>query len=501
MEKKVERGKSTGFSSPLIMAFCLIAGSVGTGNIWRFPRVAATNGGGAFVIAYVLIMIFAIIPLMMGEHVIGRATRRGLPGAFKDFIGTQKSTWFGSFVWVIVFMTISYYTVVISWVVYYLGLTITNGYIGVDKVELFNSVSNGNITIVLIFIALQALGAYMAYKGVTAIEKSTKVILPILFLSLIGIAIRTVTLPGASLGLNYLFDFKIQELFKSKVWLEALTQTVWSAGPGWGICIAYGVYAKQKSDISLSTAIQGFGDMGVALLSGVAIIPAIFAMSVNTEEAMSFLSSGNNGLAFVALTGIFERMQGGQFIGMLFFVALIMAGFSSLIAMYAIIFQPFNDARVSKKKTAFGLFIATVLLGAPSAWTIKFFDNQDFVVGMGMVIGAIFSSYAITRFGAENLRVKLLNNRYSGLSMGKWWNVSVSILFPIMAVAMLAWWLILSIGWSPDWWNPFGLSIGTLALQLGGASIVALLINTRIANSTGPKLFNGIEFPPVQDND
>lgn len=120
---------------------------------------------------------------------------------------------------------------------------------------------------------------------------------------------------------------------------------------------------------------------------------------------------------------------------------------------------------------------------------------------MGMVIGAIFSSYAITRFGAEKLRVKLLNNEHSGLSMGKWWNVSVSILFPILAVAMLIWWLILSVGWSPDWWNPFGLSIGTLVLQLGGASIVALLINTRISNATGPKLFNGSEFPPVQDNE
>jgi len=194
-------------------------------------------------------------------------------------------------------------------------------------------------------------------------------------------------------------------------------------------------------------------------------------------------------------------MQGGQIMGILFFTALIMAGFSSLIAMYSIIYQPFADAKVGKKKTVIGLFIATALLGAPSAWTIAFFDNQDFVVGMGMVIGAIFSSYAITRFGADKLRVKLLNTKYSGLTLGKWWNVSISILFPILAVAMLIWWLILSVGWSPDWWNPVGLSIGTLALQLGGASIIAYLINTKISNSTGPKLFNGNEFPPVQDNE
>lgn len=106
--------KKLGFSSPLAMAVAMIAGSVGTGNIWRFPRVAATNGGGAFVIAYTLLMIVAILPLMIGEHAIGRATRRGLPGAFRDFIGTKKGTWFGTFVWSIVLLMTGYYTVVVA---------------------------------------------------------------------------------------------------------------------------------------------------------------------------------------------------------------------------------------------------------------------------------------------------------------------------------------------------------------------------------------------------
>ena len=492
--------KKLGFSSPLAMAIAMIAGSVGTGNIWRFPRVAAVNGGGAFVIAYILIMALAIIPLMMGEHVIGRSTRKGLPGAFRDFIGTKKGTWFGSFVWWIVTITISYYTVVLAWVCYYFVMALTNGYAGVDKAALFATVCEKNVAMVIVFILLQAFSAWGAYKGISFIEKANKVFLPVLFLSVIIIAVRTVTLPGSAEGLNYLFDFELHDFLSSKVWLEALTQCPWSAGPGWGICIAYAVYSKRKADISLATTIQGLGDMSVALLAGIAIIPALFAF-MPTQEALDMCASGNNGLAFIALTGVFEQMPGGRIMAMLFFTSLMMAGISSVIAMYSIVYQPFADAKVSKKKTFVIMLVATVLIGTPSAWSNTFFNNQDFVVGMGMVIGAVFSCYALYRFGVEKVRTKLLNNPYSGMTMGKWWNFAITVLAPLLAVAMFIWWCILSVGWNPDWWNPFGVySLGTLILQLGGVGLVLYLFNNRIADSAGEKLFDGESFPPVPDN-
>ncbi len=501
MAKKPQEKKALGFSSPLTLAIAMIAGSVGTGNIWRFPRVTATNGGGAFVIAYVLLMILAIIPLMMGEHAIGRATRHGLPGAFRDFIGTKKSTWFGSFVWTVVAIMTAYYTVVVAWVAYYFGLALTNGYAGVDKQPLFDSVTNGNIITVILFALLLGIAAYIAYKGVSGIEKANKIFLPILFVCLIIIAIRTLTLPGTASGFNYLFDFEVSSFFNFKMWLEALTQALWSAGPGWGICIAYAVYSNQKSDIALASTIQGLGDIAVALLSGIAIIPALFAMSSSPTEAMSICASGNNGLAFIALTGIFEKIPGGQIMGMLFFASLIMAGLSSIVACFTILAQPFADAKVNKKKSMLGLFIATVIIGIPSAWSINFFNNQDFVVGMGMVIGAVFSCYALIKYGTENARTKLINNKYTGIHMNKWWNIAVTFVVPLMAIIMFSWWCIRSVGWNPDWWNPFGTySIGTLVLQLGGISLLCLLFNNKIAESAGPKLFDNENFPPVQDN-
>lgn len=499
MEKEKEN-KKLGFSSPVAMAIAMIAASVGTGNIWRFPRVAATNGGGAFVVAYIIIMLVAVDCLMMAEHCIGRATRKGLPGAMRDFIGTRKGTWFGTFVWWIVVITIAYYTVVVAWIIYYLYQSLSGGYIGVDKAQMFASVSEKNVLMVVVYLIVQAFCAWGAYKGVSFIEKICKVLVPVLFLCVVIIAIRTVTLPGASAGLNFLFGFQFSDLLNYKVWLEALTQCMWSAGPGWGICIAYGVYADRKAEVVLTTKIQSFGDMSAALLAGVGIIPALFAF-MSREEAIEMCSTGNNGLAFIALTEVFEKIPGGRLFGALFFLALLAASVSSVIAMYAIVYQPFADAKWGKAKTAVLMLAVTCIIGLPSCWNQTFFNNQDFVVGMGMVIGALFSCYAVIRFGAERLRTKFVNHKYSHMSVGKHFNLALVVIVPILTIAMFVWWCILSIGWNPDWYNPFGTySLGTLVFQLGGMGIIFAIFNKKIAASAGEKVFNGEEFPPVQDN-
>lgn len=379
-------------------------------------------------------------------------------------------------------------------------MAVVNDYVGVAKEPIFDSVTNGNINTVILFAVLLAIAAYIAYKGVSGIEKANKVFLPILFISIIIIAIRTVTLPNSSVGFNYLFDFEFSDFLSSSMWLEALTQAVWSAGPGWGICIAYAVYSEQKSDVALSSTIQALGDIAVALLSGIAIVPALFAM-LTTTEALEIAASGNNGLAFIALTGVFEKMPGGQLMGMLFFASLVMAGLSSIVACFTILAQPFADAKIDKKKFMLGLFIAAFAIGLPSAWNINIFSNQDFVVGMGMVIGAVFSSYAIFRYGTDKARTKLVNNKYTGFHMNKWWNVAVTFVVPALVIIMFAWWSFLSVGWNPDWWNPFGTySIGTLVLQLGGMGLIGYIFNDKIAESAGPRLFDGENFPPVQDN-
>ena len=496
-----DKGKSKlGYSSQLAFVISLIAGSVGTGNIWRFPRVAAANGG-AFVVAYLIMMFLVIIPVMMGEHFMGRFSRRGAPGTFKAVAG-EKKTWLGIIVAIIMAMTAAYYSAVIAWIVYYLGLSVSKGYFGADKVELFASVSNGNIVTVILFIAVLAVSAFICYKGVSGIEKANKIFIPTLFVCLIVMAVRALTLPGAAEGLNHYFGFQWSDFTNYKMWLEALTQAVWSAGPGWGLCLTLAVFSKARSDISLTSTVNGLGDMFAAMLAGLAVIPAIFAMAGSTEEAMSIATSGNNGLTFIAMTSLMEKMPGGYIMGILFFLSLVVAGLSSNICHFMIMSLPVADAGFPRKKAILGAFILVMVWGLPSAWNSTFLSNQDWVVGQMMIIGVMLSCYAMYKFGTGKIRNTYLNSKYSGLKIGKWWEISIKVLAPVIAGIMFVWWTVQCIGWEENWWSPFGINnLGTFVFQGLIIAIVAYCLNNKIAkNTTSVEIPEGELFADVPDN-
>lgn len=495
-----EKKKKLGYSSQMALVVSLIAGSVGTGNIWRFPRVVATNGGGTFIVVWAIMLLLVCLPIMIGEHVIGRASRHGTPGAFRDFIG-KKYTWMGTVVAVTMACVASYYSSVIAWVAYYLGLSFTKGYYNTDKVELFNSVSNGNIITVIIFVLVLGLSAFIAYNGVKGIEKANKIFIPILFTCLIAAAIRSVTLPGAEKGLNYLFSFNPGELLNYKIWLEGLTQAVWSAGPGWGLVITLAVFSKAKSDVSLTTTIQAFGDSSASIIAGLAVIPAIFALTPTIEAAQAICASGNNGLTFISMTQLFEVMPGGYLVSILFFTSLLFAALSSNVCHFMIVSLPFVDSGVNKKKAVLRVSLILLIWGLPSAWNANFLSNQDWVAGQMMLIGAIFSCYALYKFGTAKIRNQFINTKYSGLKTGKWWEISIRFVAPVVVFIMFAWWSIQSIGWEANWWNPFGVStLGTAVVQGGLIILVCVLFNDKVANSIEHKYFNGEEFPDIPDN-
>ena len=491
---------SRGFSSQLTLIISLIAASVGTGNIWRFPRVAAANGGGAFIIAYIVIMLLIVIPVMMGEHVIGRATRHGLPGAIRDFAG-RKGTWMGSVLSTISIMANAYYAVVLAWVLYYLGLSVTKGYFGQDKAALFDSVSNGNVITFILFLVIIISSAFCAYKGVKFLEKLNKIFIPLLFVCLVITAVRTVTLPNATVGLNYLFSFNAADLLNGTVWLEALMQAVWSAGVGSGLGMAVTAFSKRKSDLALTSTINGLGDMFAAMLAGIAVVPAVFAFYPSVEEAVAVCQSGNNGLTFLSMTNIFESMPGGQIIAILFFTSLLVAGYSSEITQHLIVNLPLVDAGKDRKKSTICTTLIMIVIGAPSAFSSNFLSNQDWVAGMMMTLGVLVSCYALMKFGLRKIREKFINNPYTAMRVGKWWEISVMVLAPVSIIIIFVVNMVMSVSWDPNWWNPFGVAnIGTFVVQGGLISIICFICNNKIADGVKHKYFNGEEFPDVPDN-
>jgi len=492
--------KKLGYSSQLAFVISLIAGSVGTGNIWRFPRVAAKNGG-AFMLCYILIAFAVIIPIMFGEHVMGRATRHGAPGAYRDFIG-RKYTWMGTVVSMIMVMCTAYYSVVLAWVVHYIGLAATKGYYNTDKEALFKSVSNGNGITMLLFVGIVLISAYVAYKGVSGIEKANKIFIPTLFICLVITAIRSLTLPGASVGLNYLFSFKAADLLNGKIWLEALTQAIWSAGPGWGLVITLAVFSNPRSDVALTSTVNAMGDTFAALLAGLAVIPALFALSPSPQAALDICSQGNNGLTFLSMTSLFENMPGGYLIGILFFVSLLMAGLSSNIVQFVIFCLPFGDAGKNKKKVIICMALVMLVWGAPSAWNATFLSNQDWVVGQMMVVGSMFSCFAAIKFGTKRIREVYLNNKYSCMKVGKWWEICIKFIAPAITAIMFVWWCIQSLGWDSNWWNPLGISnLGTFIFQGGLMALICFLFNNKVADSVKDQYFKDDgKFPEIPNN-
>ncbi len=454
--------------------------AIGTGNIWRFPRVATANGGGSFLVVYIFAVLVWCIPLLMAEVVIGRRTRLGTIGAFKKFAG-EKFTWMGAWIAFVCFALGAYYSVTMGWTLRYLFYGLTGTFKpGVDTEELWNNFISSP-TQGIIFHALPVLMAgIVVFSGVKrGIERASKILIPTLFSLLVLGMIRAVTLPNAINGLKYLYSFDLSKTLSGKVWLEAFTQAAWSTGAGWGFMITYAVYTKEREDVALNSIITGFGDTLAALVAGMTIIPTIFALAPQyLDEAVK---SGNTGLTFIFLARLFPQMPGGEIFAALFFLAMAFAALTSLYAMYEVNIRNLMDLGLSRNKSALLVVGCSFLCGIPSAVNLEFFNNQDFVWGVGLLVSGLFVAIAMMKHGLEKARHEDINS-VSDLKIGKWWNLCI-LLFPGMFAIIGGWWIYQAFTWYGDsWWKPFETySPGTIFLQWGTLLALFLIFNKKIS--------------------
>lgn len=462
--KKEQWGSRWGFIA------ASIGMAIGTGNIWRFPRVAAKNGGGPFLIAWTVALLVWSIPLLMGEMVIGKKTRLGTVGSFRDFLG-KKFTWMGTWIAGVCLLIMFYYSVVMGWCMKYFTLSVTGTFkagTGIEQTEKIWNVftTTPSQTILFHFIAMLIAG-FIIYKGVTAgIERASKIMIPTLFALLLIALFRAVTLPGASQGLEYLFSPKLHMLADPKIWLEAFTQSAWSTGAGWGFIITYAVYTKESEDIGGNCMIMGLGNNLGALVAGMTVLPAIFALSPSGEFANQALSAGNQGITFIYLAQLFSRMPAGNILAALFFLTMSIAALSSLLPMIEVGVRNVMDMGMGRNKATLIVVVGGFLLGIPSAYSLQFLDNQDWVWGVGLLVSGLFVAIALIKYGLEGIRTKEINIPTADFKVGKWWNRCIK-LFPVLFVIITGWWVKQAISWYPDnWWNPLEtFSVGTIALQ------------------------------------
>jgi NSS family neurotransmitter:Na+ symporter len=453
--------------------------AVGTGNIWRFPRIAASNGGGSFLVAWVVFLLLWSVPLILLEFAMGKATRRSTVGSFRHFLG-DRFAWMGGWVaWSAAGIGF-YYAVVMGWTLRYFFYAVTGRLRGVDSRQDWESFSYSPSALIFHFVAV-ALAVFVVMGGVRGIERAARLLMPTLIVLVIVLAIRAVTLPGASAGLEFLFSPNWSELGNYRVWLEALTQNAWDTGAGWGLVLTYAIYTRTKDDTNLNAVTLAFGNNSMSLLAGIMVLCTVFSFTPAAEAAESLRGQTNEGLTFIWIPQLFAQMPGGAVFMTIFFLALVFAAWTSLVSLFEVVTRILVEMGFTdRRKIVLALGLVVWLAGVPSALSQAVFANQDFVWSVALMLCGLFFAVAVLRYGVTRFREQFINTEHQDLRIGAWWDWAIRLVV-VEAAVLVVWWL-----WQVRNSPPLARDgIGNLMLQWGAVLCVLLLLNRWLVRKLG----------------
>lgn len=420
------------------------AGSaVGLGNIWRFPFVAGEEGGAAFLIIYLVAIVLIGYPLMVSEISLGRFTQRNPAGAFKA-IAPKSSWWLVGILSVLTGFTIlSYYSVIAGWSLSYIFKALSGFPEGVEAADaMFGEHITGLMEPIFYHLIFMLLCVGVISAGVVkGIQRVVTYLMPILAILIIIVAARSLTLDGAAEGLSFLFapDFSV---VTADTFLAAIGQAFFTLSLGMGAILTYGSYLSKNDDVS-GSSVQIIGaDLLIAILSGIAIFPAVFAFGFDPADGP--------GLVFVTLPAVFAEMPAGIIFGTLFFILLSIAALTSAMSLLEVVVAYFVDEKSwQRKKATFIIGAAAFIvglfpvLGYSALDHVTFagmdlLDTFDFIADSVMLplAGALISIFAGHIWGAQNVRDEA--NRSSSIQLGTWISPLLKYVIPIaVLIAMI----------------------------------------------------------------
>lgn len=340
------------------------AGSaVGLGNIWRFPYVAGESGGGAFVLIYLGFIFIIGVPVMLSEFVIGRKAKLNTFGAFKKL--APGKPWFiiGIMGLVAAFFILAFYSTIAGWTLEYIVKAFSNGFKNQDTTIIFESFKSSTFKPLLWQFIFMILTAWIVFSGVKdGIEKYTKILMPLLFVLILLMCVRSLTLDGASKGLEFLFKPDFSKITWGVV-LEALGQAAFSLSIGMGALITYGSYINKENNLS-RTAIQvSIADTLIAILAGVMIFPAVFALKMDPQAGP--------GLVFQVLPELFMKMPGGYFFSIIFFILLAVAALTSTVSLLEVVVAfASEELKMTRRKAT--------IMGSAAIWLVGIITTLSF---------------------------------------------------------------------------------------------------------------------------
>lgn len=352
--------KRSQWASNLGFVLAAAGSAVGLGNIWKFPGKVGANGGGAFILTYIVIVALIGFTVMLAELAIGRSTQKNMVGAFRAL--NRRWGFAGKIGIVALFVIMSYYCVVGGWVLKYILVYLTGAHFGggtSQYQDYFTRFVTDGVEPLAWDVLFLILCIYIVVKGVSSgIERVSKILMPGLFVLLIGIVVRSVTLPGAGEGVRFMLSVRPED-FNGDTLVAALGQAFFSLSVGMGILITYGSYVPKTENLAKSAVWICTLDTMVAFLAAFAIIPAVFVTL--GEEGLGMGGS----FAFMALPEVFASLPGGVVFGAVFFILLFLAALTSAISILeSCVAYVTEEFGVHRTKAAIGLGLGMTVLSA-----------------------------------------------------------------------------------------------------------------------------------------
>lgn len=426
------------FSSGFAVFFATLGSAVGLGNIWKFPYLTGQNGGGAFLLVYVLCVLFVGIPIMMGEFYVGRKTRKNAVGAYGE-LGAPRKAWkhIGTMGVLASYLIMFFYSCVAGWVYLYLFKALKGDFSGITAETAksqFGSIVTGPLSPIIWQIIVLATVAIILIMGVQkGIERITKTLMPLLFILIIICDIRALTLPGAGAGVDFLFKVDFTKLSAAAI-LTALGLAFFKLSLGMGTMTTYGSYFTDDNNMFATSARVALSDTAISMFAGLAIFPAVFAFGMEP--------GAGPGLLFMTIPLVFSKMIFGNILLAAFFFLTSIAATTAMLSLVEVpVAYMSEELKINRKKAViinsviigtFGILASlsadsSSLLGGVTFFGKGFFDWFDYIssnilLPVGGLLIAIFIGYFIP--GSDLIRE--LSNK------GKMKNEKLVIFFHII---------------------------------------------------------------------
>ena len=353
----------------------VVGSAVGLGNIWRFPYLAGVNGGAAFLLLYLFLILVVGLPLILSEFIIGRATHRGAVGSFKQLAPRKKWYLVGYMGVIAGFCILGFYSVIAGWSIRFLYDSVINANAGQSYDEIaagFNAFKNTGWQPVLLSAGFLGLTAFVVFKGVEkGVERWNKILMPLLIGILVVLCLNSFTLDGFREGMSFLFKPDFSKITANTV-LDALGQVFFTLSLGMGVMITYSSYVVKPENMLRSKGIVTLIDTSIAIISGIAIFPAVFTFGISPTQGPD--------LIFLTLPNVFGQMAGGQYVGILFFLLITIAALTSMVSIFEMMTNyMMEELRMTRRRAVLWLLGTLVLVAALCA--------QSQVEGSRLMIG------------------------------------------------------------------------------------------------------------------